>query len=274
MFYPDGLPRRQELAYAAQSFGSLEVNASFYRLQSAATYDRWFSQTPADFVFALKGSRYITHMKKLRGAEAGLANFFASGLLRLRDKLGPFVWQLPPNLTFVPEVLEDFLAQLPTTHRAATELALLAERPGVPFEGGPNDRPLRHALEIRHPSFLSDDCLNLLRRHRVALVVADAAGLYPLIEEGTTDFMYVRLHGSQALYSSGYTRPELQDWERRIRAWSAGNAPADMRTVNGPPRLSGPQDVYVYFDNDIGAHAPADAATLRGLLGLGNPDAP
>jgi len=225
-------------------------------------------------VFALKGSRYITHLKKLRGVEAALANFYASGLLRLQGKLGPFVWQLPPNLTFVPEVLEDFLARLPTTHHEAAELAMLAERPGVPFECGPEERTLRHALEIRHPSFLNDDCLSLLRRHHVALVVADAAGLYPLVEEATTDFMYVRLHGSQALYSSGYTGPELQDWSRRIRAWSAGTAPADMRSLHGPPRLSGPQDVYVYFDNDIGAHAPADAATLRGLLGLRTPATP
>lgn len=268
-FYPEGLPRRLELGYAARAFGSLEINASFYRLQTPGTYHRWFAETPDDFVFAVKGSRYITHMKRLRGVETALANFYASGPLLLGHKLGPFVWQLPPALGYDPEVVENFLSRLPRSTLTAAALAEQSDR-WVPSPDLPTgDRPLRHALEIRHPSFLARAFLDQLRRHGAALVVADAAGLYPLVEEATADFMYVRLHGSEALYSSGYTPPELGRWAARIRAWSAGAAPPDMRTLGGPPRLGGPQEVFVYFDNDIGAHAPANAATLLSRLGAG-----
>ncbi|MFC4453891.1 DUF72 domain-containing protein [Deinococcus sonorensis] len=269
-FYPAGLPHRLELTHAAQTFSSLEINASFYRLQSPRTYDRWSAESPDDFVFAVKGSRYITHMRRLRNVEMALANFYASGVLGLGAKLGPFVWQLPPRLAYDPALMDDFLQQLPRDTAAAAQLAAHAERGDTPDHQALDLQPLRHALEVRHESFLTEECVAQLRRHGVALVVADATGLFPLVEQATADFMYVRLHGAQALYSSGYTAEELDVWAGRIRAWQAGERSGTLPTITpGPP--SGPQDVYVYFDNDIGAHAPADALALKTLL-EGTPD--
>ncbi|ADV68442.1 DUF72 domain-containing protein [Deinococcus maricopensis] len=264
-FYPPGLRQREELAFAARTFGTLEINASFYRLQSPATYARWAQETPDDFVFAVKGSRFITHMRKLRNVEDALANFYASGVLMLGAKLGPFVWQLPPRLTYHPDVIEAFLTRLPRRTTQAAALSQTADRFDTTDAPTPEDRPLRHALEVRHESFLTEEFTAQLRRHGVALAVADAAGLYPLVEESTTDFMYVRLHGASALYSSGYTPEELAVWAQRLRAWQRGEPSGTLPGITGEaPR--GPQDVYVYFDNDIGAHAPADAAALHALL--------
>ena len=269
-FYPAGLVQRQELEYAAGVFGSLEINASFYALQTPDTYARWASQTPPGFVFAVKGGRFVTHMKKLRDVREPLANFFASGLLRLEGRLGPILWQLPEQLRFEPAVLEDFLALLPGS---SGEAARLAESHGARLNGRAwtrtgHDRPLRYALEVRHSSFVTPALPRLLRRYGVALVVADAAGQFPLIEEVTADFVYVRLHGSRELYHSGYDPSEIQDWAGRVRAWRAGSEPSGARRLGDDSLPPCPRDVYLYFDNDIGAHAPADAQALSTALGL------
>lgn len=178
-FYPSGLAQRQELAYCSRHFNSLEINGSFYSLQRPASYRSWYEQTPETFIFAVKGGRFITHMKKLQAIEEPLANFFASGLLRLADKLGPILWQFPPQLRFDPERLARFLELLPTTSEAAAALAqrhspqLTEQRAWTQAEHAGR---LRYAFEVRHPSFLCQEFIELLRRHQVALVFADSAG--------------------------------------------------------------------------------------------------
>jgi uncharacterized protein YecE (DUF72 family) len=259
-FYPPGLVHRLELAYAAERFGSIEINGSFYSLQRPSSYRTWRSQVPEGHVFAVKGGRFITHMKKLAGVETALANFFASGVLALGPALGPVLWQLPPNLGYDADRLRAFFDLLPRSTAAAARLAaghddkLSGDRVWTQTDA---DRPLRHALEVRHDTFCTDEAVQLLADHDIALVVADTAGRWPLLERTTSDFMYVRLHGDEELYVSGYSPAALDSWATRIRAW------ADRG-----------QDVYVYFDNDVKVHAPYDALGLMERLGLRGADAP
>lgn len=268
-FYPDGLPRRRELEYLSRQINSIEINGSFYSLQRPSSYARWYDATPPDFRFAIKGSRFITHMKKLGDAEVPLANFFASGVLRLGEKLGPILWQLPPNLGYHEDRMARFLELLPRDTAAA---ARLARRHDQRLEGrswirAEVDLPIRHAFEIRHPSFLDPSFVTLLREHRAALVFADSAGTFPYAEEVTTDFVYLRLHGANALYASSYSDEELRWWGARIDAWRAGREPNDARRITDlePPGREG-RDTYVYFDNDVAAAAPHDALRLTRLL--------
>jgi len=263
-FYPPGLPEREELSYAAERFPTIELNGSFYSLQRPEYYARWFEQVPPRFVFAVKGSRYITHMLRLKGAEAALANFFASGVLALKHKLGPFLWQLPPTFEFDEQRVASFLASLPRTTQGAVELARrhderVAKRTFL--ETGRNRR-LRHALEVRHESFVTPRFIELLREHRVALVVADTAGRWPFLEDVTSDFVYVRLHGDVKLYESGYTDAALDRWAERVRAWRDGRVPRDAKLAASQPSRARPRDVHVYFDNDVKVHAPYDAMKL------------
>jgi uncharacterized protein YecE (DUF72 family) len=262
-FYPPGLPERDELKYAADLFPTIELNGSFYSLQRPEYYERWREQVPPSFVFAVKGSRYITHMLRLRGVETALANFFASGLLALEHKLGPLLWQLPPTLKLDEPRLVEFLQLLP---RSAKDAAKLARRHDERLKGRARvrvaqDRELRHALELRHPSFATPKLIELLREQGVALVVADTAGRWPLLEDVTTDFVYVRLHGDVKLYESGYTDQALERWAERIRAWRDGRKPPSTNLA-APPSRPAKLDVYVYFDNDIKVHAPYDAMNL------------
>lgn len=251
VFYPKGLPHRRELEYAASRLDTIEINGSFYSLQRPESYRAWREQTPDDFVFSVKGGRFITHMKKLRDVETPLANFFASGLLALREKLGPLLWQLPPSLGYDADRLADFFSRLP---RSTAEAAWLARRHDERLTGRAlidtdADRPLRHALEVRHRSFETPGFLEVLREHHIALVVADTAGKWPLIRAVTTDFAYVRLHGDQELYASGYTDEALDEWAKLVRGF----------TEDG-------RDAYVYFDNDAKVHAPFNAICLAEKL--------
>ena len=270
VFYPPGLPQRRELAHLAQRTNSVELNGSFYALQRPESYRAWAAETPDDFLFAVKGSRYITHLKQLRDVRLPLANFLASGLLALGPKLGPLLWQLPPRLRFDAARLEEFLALLPRSTGAAAHLAgehdaRLDGRAETTVDA---DRPLRHALEVRHPSFRHPDLVALLRAHGVALVVADTAGRFPYLEDVTADFVYVRLHGATELYVSGYSAPELDRWAERVRAWRAGEAPTGEHTCAPPaPLRPRGRDVLVYFDNDVDVHAPFDAIALAGRVG-------
>jgi uncharacterized protein YecE (DUF72 family) len=251
-FYPKGLVHRRELAYAAERMPTIEINGSFYSLQRPSSYQTWREQTPEDFVFAVKGGRFITHLKKLAGVETALANFFASGVLALGPKLGPFLWQLPANLGFDAERLSAFFDLLPRTTSEAAALAA-GHDAKVPddraFTTADAERPLRHALEFRSETFCTPEAYDLLRRHDIACVVADTAGRFPLVEQVTSDFMYVRLHGEQELYVSGYSDASLDRWAERCLAWQASG-----------------QDVYVYFDNDAKGYAPHDALSLQGKV--------
>ncbi|MEA9656079.1 DUF72 domain-containing protein [Xanthomonas campestris pv. raphani] len=270
-FYPTGLAQRRELAYAGRCFPSVEINGSFYSLQRPESYQSWHDETPDDFVFAVKGPRFVTHMKRLRDCEQALANFFASGLLRLGPKLGPILWQLPPSLRFDDAVLDAFLSSLPRDTEAALALArkrdttLMHGRTALSID---RKRPLRHALEMRHPSFCDPSCMKLLRKHKVAVVVADTAGKFPYLEDVTADFVYLRLHGDAQLYASGYSDHALDRWSERIAAWAAGGEPSDAQRVGPRASKRVQRDVYCYFDNDMKVHAPFDARGLMQRLDL------
>ncbi len=251
VFYPPGLPHRAELPYASSQLSSIEINGSFYSLQRPSSWRSWFEQTPEDFVFSVKGGRFITHLKKLGGVETALANFFGSGVLALGHKLGPILWQLPPTLGFDAARLAAFFTLLP---RSTAEAAWLARHHDERIKDrslvdASWDGSMRHALEVRHPSFLTAGFTALLREHAIAVVVADTAGKWPLIREVTTDFGYVRLHGDAELYVSGYSDAALDTWAATIRAWTGSG-----------------HDVFCYFDNDVKVRAPFDAMSLADKL--------
>jgi uncharacterized protein YecE (DUF72 family) len=268
VFYPEKLPHKRELEHASRKMASIEINGSFYSLQRPTSYRRWYEETPPGFVFAVKGSRFITHMKKLRDVETPLANFFASGVLRLAEKLGPILWQFPERMPADLERFERFLELLPKT---SVQAAALAERhderlAGRAWPEADADTPLRHAFEIRHPGLLGPEFVELLRRHNAALVFADTAGRWPYAEDVTADFVYVRLHGAEELYASGYTDAQLDWWAARIREWRRGCEPADRSCVSPGTARRTARDVFVYFDNDAKVHAPFDAMRLAERL--------
>lgn len=261
-FYPAGMPYRRWLEYASRRFNTIELNGTFYSLKSPAVFERWAAETPAhDFVFAVKGGRFITHNLKLRNSEAALGNFFASGVLALGERTGPFLWQLPGTYRFDAERLDTFMRMLPRNSREGEEVArhhndrLRRDALVNALVDAPAQVNYRHAFEVRHPSYFHDEFYAILRERQCAFVVADTAGKFPYGEPVTTDFVYVRLHGSQQLYVSGYTDTELDEWARKIAAW---------RNSDGISR-----DVYVYFDNDAKVHAPFDAARLAERVGVG-----
>jgi len=267
-FYPKGLRQRDELAYAARHLDTIEINGTHYSLQRPESFARWHDETPQDFVFAVKGSRFITHLKQLRDCATPLANFFAQGVLRLEQKLGPILWQFSPRFRFDAEKLDAFLRLLPRDTTAAAALARHHDHrlDGRAWTEAGKRRALRHAVEIRHPSFLDPAFVRLLRRHNVALVFADTVD-WPYAEDITADFVYVRFHGGEELYASGYSDPELAEWARRILAWSAGGEPADAKLIDpGRRPRRRRRDVYVYFDNDALGRAPFDAQRLRSML--------
>ena len=273
VFYPRGLPQREELAFAAQHVSTIEINGSFYSLQRPEDYTLWRDSTPPGFVFAVKGPRYLTHLRRLKDVRMPLANFLASGVLALGAKLGPMLWQLPPTMRFDADRLEAFFALLPRDTDAALALARAHDHrlDGRDYLQAGRKRVLRHAVEIRHPSFVDPAFVALLRRHRIALVVADTAGRWPLLEDLTADFVYLRLHGDAELYASGYGDTALAHWAERIDAWRHGRQVGDARLASSrPARPRAARDVYCYFDNDVKVHAPYDAARLAERLGVVN----
>jgi uncharacterized protein YecE (DUF72 family) len=223
----------------------------------------WACETPEDFVFSLKGSRYITHMLKLREVKVPLANYFASGMLGLGEKLGPVLWQFAPQMRFERERFKSFFRLLPRSTKAA---ASLARRNATRLDdedaiGVKRDAPLRHCVEIRHESFAAPEFVELLREHDVGLVVADTVE-WPLLMDVTSDFVYCRLHGSEQLYVSGYGDDALDVWAERIVRWAHGRQAEGHRASPETAELR-PRDVYVYFDNDAKVRAPFDARRLR-----------
>jgi len=271
VFYPRGLAQRRELEHASRMLPTIEINGSFYSLQRPESYAAWHDETPEDFVFAVKGPKYITHFRRLKEIETPLANFCASGIFALRAKLGPLLWQFPPQMPFIAERFDAFFGLLPRDTEAALALARRHDQrlDGRDLLAIDADRPLRHAVEIHHPSFVDPAFVALLRKHRIALVVADTAGRWPLLEDLTADFLYLRLHGDKELYASGYGDAALDAWVARIDAWRGGRQPGDARkasTAAAPRRAK--RDVYVYFDNDVKMHAPYDAARLAARLGV------
>lgn len=247
-FYPDDLPARRWLEFASRRFGSIELNGTFYSLKSPAVFERWLAEVPPyPFVFAIKGGRFITHNKKLRNCESALGNFFASGILALGRRTGPFLWQLPATYGFEAERLDAFIRMLPRNSTDGEAVARMHDarlRRGALLDAAARVA-YRHAFEVRHPSYFCDEFYEILRRHRCAFVIADTAGTFPYAEAVTANFVYVRLHGSQQLYASGYVDAELTTWSDRLHGWQREG-----------------RDVYVYFDNDARVHAPFDALRL------------
>lgn len=267
-FYPKDLAQKHELEYAASKFNSIEINGSFYSLQRPDSYRTWYQQTPKDFVFSLKGGRFITHMKKLRDVETAVANYFASGVLGLKEKFGPILWQFPDMMPCDLDRFSDFFELLPKDTEAAAKLATNhnAKLKHGALTQTDRRRRIRYAVEIRRQECLTPEFLRLLRKHRVAFCFADTAGKWPYTEDLTADFVYIRLHGAEELYASGYSDSMLDWWADRIRAWSSGKEPADARRILGSATKRAGRDIYVYFDNDAKVKAPFDAMGLAARL--------
>jgi len=263
-FYPEDLPQRRELEFASRKLNSIELNGTFYSTQKPQSFQSWRKETPDDFVFAIKGSQFITHVRKLENVEGALANFLAQGMLCFGRKLGPILWQLPPQTSFSAERIEALLKLLPHTQKQAAAYARqrdewMAARCWFDVE---EDLPLRHAVEIRHKSFARPEYIELLRKYGVALVVADSVK-WPVMMDITADFVYCRLHGSDKIYPDGYTSEAIDLWARRVIAWSRGEEATDGTRIHAEP---GPRqssrDVFVYFDDDNKERAPFDAQSL------------
>lgn len=266
-FYPDDLSPDDRLGYVADTFDTVEVNGTFYSLTDPASVRRWREQTHPGFAFAIKGSRYITHTKRLKDPDTAVANFFASGILDLGAQLGPILWQLPPNLEYDRDRLEHFLDLLPHDTNGAVSLARQHDDrvEDVSYGDGTNHR-VRHVIEFRHPSFLQSEAVATAKRHGCALACSHSTE-WPLVPDVTAGFVYIRLHGPGEVYASGYDDEELRRWGRRIETWKRGGQVEDIEKVAdvGPPARE-ERDVYVYFDNTAAGHAPEDARKLQGVV--------
>ena len=267
-FYPIGLPVRSELDYALERLASIEVNRTFYSLLTPASYRRWYEHAPAGFEYAIKGSRFITQNKRISGVDDALANFLASGPLALGEKLGPLLWQLGPGMAFDADRLNTFLGMLPIDFSGAAAIAANHNLPGrETLTSYEVNLPIRHVLEVRHPSWFTDETADIARRHGVALAFSHSSR-WPYIEEITAPFVYLRLHGPRELYASEYGAAELSTFADRICSWSHGLEPGDAVRISGPAAPSTNRDVYVYFDNDENGFAPRQATELERLLAL------
>jgi len=221
IFYPADCAKSKWLEYYTEHFDTVELNATFYRLPQLKTFENWKTRTPDHFLWALKANKYITHIKQLKEPQEPLERFYtaASGL---KEKLGPILFQLPPSLSFDEKEFENFCQFLNPSQR--------------------------HTLEVRHPSWISDRLFVILKKHNIAFCIADTAGRYPYHEVVTSDFVYIRLHGSKKLYASEYSEKELQAWAKKIKEWG--------------------KDTYLYFDNDFEGYAVKNAKRLKEILGL------
>ncbi len=264
VFFPARLPHKRELEFAAGIFRTIEINGTFYSLQRPSSYQSWAERTPETFVFSVKASRYITHILRLRNIETPLANFFASGILKLGPKLGPILWQFPPTFRYSHDLIEEFFMLLPKNTRDAATLASNHDQrlAGRSFFQVDRNRRIRHAMEIRHASFITPDFVRLLRKYKVALVCADAVE-WPRLMDVTSDFLYCRLHGSEELYASGYGKKAIEEWAQRVVVWARGGESRDGDFASDRRAIQrGQRDVFVYFDNDAKVRAPRDARKL------------
>jgi uncharacterized protein YecE (DUF72 family) len=263
-FYPEDLSQKRELEFASRKLNSIELNGTFYSTQKPQSFQSWRKETPDDFVFAIKGSQFITHIRKLENVEGALANFLAQGMLCLGRKLGPILWQLPPQTSFNAEKIEAFLKLLPHTHKQAAAYAKqrdewMAGRCWLEVE---EDQPFRHAMESRHKSFATSEYIELLRKYNVALVVVDSVK-WPVMMDITGDFVYCRLHGSDKIYPEGYTSEAVDTWAQRMIKWSGGEEVTDGARIHPEPGpKQGKRDVFVYFDDDNKVRAPHDAQSM------------
>lgn len=267
-FYPKGLTQKKELYFASRSVNSIEINGSFYALQTPERYTNWYEDTPVGFIFSVKAPRYITHIRRLNNVEEPIANFFASGVLELRDKLGPILWQFPPTFKFNEDQFTEFLSLLPKDFGEAIKVAG-KYHPEFKFpHKNFSKNKLRHCVEIRNDTFVDEKFIDLLRKFNVAFVIADTAGRWPFAEDITSDFIYMRLHGDTELYNSGYSDEAIHRWYSKIKSWSKGVQPRDAKLIGKRAKTPKSLDVYCYFDNTDKLWAPKDARSLLTLLGL------
>lgn len=243
-FYPKGLKHADELAHAASRLTAIEINGTFYRTQTPASFAKWRAETPEGFVFSVKGHRAIVNRKVLAEAGEALGSFMSSGVTELGEKLGPLLWQFAPFKKFDPADFGAFLSLLP---RKANGVAL------------------RHVVEVRHQSFLVPEFIALLRKHDVAVVFADSDD-YPAIADASADFVYARLQRSRQKFETGYPPAELDQWAARARIWEEGGEPEDLpRYGDGKPTRK-KRDVFMFFIAGDKVRAPAAAEALISRL--------
>ncbi|MBX3020101.1 MAG: DUF72 domain-containing protein [Bdellovibrionales bacterium] len=268
-FYPKGLAQKKELEYASRQVTSIEINGTFYALQKPATFERWYDETPKNFVFSIKAPKYITHVRRLKEVEEPLANFYASGLLCLKEKMGPVLWQFPPTVMLKDDRFERFLELLPYDAKSA---ARLAKQHGAKVEGRSytkvsGDIPIRHAFEFRNPSFCKPEFISLLRKYGVAVVFAHSGLKSPYMEDVTADFVYARMHGQEGPYKNGYPKESITWLADRLCHWTKGTQPTDADCILSEPPKVKKRDAFVYFDTEAKDHAATDALNLLQELG-------
>jgi len=239
-FYPDVLPQKRELEYASRQLTSIEINGTYYGAQKPASFAKWRDETPDEFLFSVKAPRFVMNRTVLAGAQSTIARFFASGVMELKDKLGPINWQFLPTKNFDPADFEAFLKLLP---------------------GEVAGRVLRHAVEVRHGSFRSPDFITLARQHGVAVVVA-ADSDYSQIADATAPFVYARIMGTTAKHELGYSDAALSLWAARARTWATGAAPDGLDYVEPQSASGKPRDVYLYVISGHKVRNPAAAHAL------------
>ena len=239
-FYPNGLSQKRELEHASRQLTSIEINGTYYGSQKPASFRKWHDETPDDFVFSVKGPRFATNRRVLAEAGESIERFFGTGVLELKDKLGPVLWQLLPTKQFDPDDFAAFLKLLP---------------------GSVEGRPIRHAVELRHASFVSADFVALAREHGVAIVLAGDCE-HPQIADVTAPFVYARLMGSSEAEPTGYSAAALDRWAERARLFAAGGAPDDLASVGALAHEPAPRDVFLYVISGFKPRNPAAAMAL------------
>ena len=245
-FFPKGLARKNELAYASRQLTAIEVNGTYYSTMKPASFKKWHDETPDDFMFSLKANRFATNRRVLADAGDSISRFVGSGLSELGKKLGPIVWQFAPTKQFDAADFEAFLALLPKTVDGCK---------------------LRHVMEVRHDSFKSPDYLKLARKYKCATVFTDSPK-FPSIADITGDFVYARLMESDAKVQTGYTAKALDQWADAARTWAKGGEPESLPRVEARGKAGKARDVFVFFINGAKERAPAGAQALLQRLGF------
>lgn len=245
-FYPATLPKKRQLEFASRELKVIEVNGTYYGSQKPETFAKWASEVPDGFVFALKASRFATNKKVLAEAGESVDRFLGQGLTELGDHLGPILWQFMPTKKFEPDDFAAFLALLPE------------KRDGL---------MLRHAIEVRHPSFMVPEFAALARKHGVAIVYAHHAD-YPEIADVTGDFVYARLQKGSDEIETCYAPDALNGWAERLKSWASGGEPGDLPRIDPGHAPDGkPRDVYAFFITEGKINAPNGARELQKRVG-------